>query len=77
MALLGPTSLAVSGGVEEALDQHEQIITAIENHDLQAAEEVARVHIQGSHRARLTLMLERNLAPNQQQKLPYKGPNNP
>ena len=77
MALLGPTSLAVEGRVEEALDQHEQIVIAIENHDPQAAENVARIHIQGSHRARLILMLERDLGPNPQQKLPLKGLRNP
>lgn len=76
MALLGPTSLAVAGRVEEALDQHEQIVTAIENHDPQAAEKAARAHIQGSHRARLILMLERDLDPNLQQQLPVKGLSN-
>ena len=52
------------------------LVTAIENHDPQAAENVARVHIRGSHRARLTMMLERDLDPNLQQQLPVKGLSN-
>lgn len=62
MALLGPTSLSVDGRAKEALDQHEAIVAAIESHDCKAAEATARAHIKGSHRARLTLMFEQDLA---------------
>lgn len=58
MALLGPTTLAVDGRAEEALEQHRAVVEAIEKGDAQAAEAAARAHIQGSHRARLTLMFE-------------------
>lgn len=61
MALLGPTSLAVEGRAAEALAEHEQIVGAIEKRDSKAAEKIARIHIQGSHKARLRLMFDHEL----------------
>lgn len=61
MALLGPTSLAVTGRAKESLDQHQEVIAAIEKNDPQAAETAARDHIRGSHRARLKLMFDRDV----------------
>lgn len=62
MALLGPTSLSVENRASEALDQHEKIVKAIENHDSAAADAAAREHIRGSHRARLALMFKQDIA---------------
>jgi len=61
MALLGPTSLAVNERAKQAISEHEEIVGAIERRDSQAAEKIARTHIRGSHKARLTLMFNRDI----------------
>ncbi|HYD66895.1 GntR family transcriptional regulator [Azospirillum sp.] len=58
LALLGPTTLALHGRPDTALDEHEAIVDAIERHDPKAAEEAARAHIRNAHRARLRVMFE-------------------
>jgi DNA-binding GntR family transcriptional regulator len=56
MALLGGTSLRISGRVTTAHEEHKAIVHAIENRDAETAEAVARTHIQNAQRARLKLM---------------------
>lgn len=58
MALLGQTTLAMPGRSTTALDEHEELIAALERRDAAAAEEAARAHIRSAYRARLALMLK-------------------
>lgn len=58
MALLGQTTLALPGRSKTALDEHEDLIAALERRDAPAAEEAARAHIRSAYRARLALMLK-------------------
>jgi DNA-binding GntR family transcriptional regulator len=58
MALLGQTTLAIRGRSDTALEEHEQIIAALERRDPGAAEAAARSHIRAAYRARLARMLE-------------------
>lgn len=56
MALLGGTSLQVSGRYHAAHEEHEAIIAGLTDRDEQAAERAARHHIRQAQRARLKLM---------------------
>jgi DNA-binding GntR family transcriptional regulator len=56
MALLGGTSLRVSGRFETAHAEHLAIAAAISARDVEAAERAARAHIRNAQRARLKLM---------------------
>lgn len=58
MALLGQTTLSLAGRSETAIEEHEAIVSAIERHDPQGAEEAARAHIRGAYRSRLRLIFE-------------------
>lgn len=58
MALLGHTTLALPGRSHTAIDEHEQIVSAIERRDAAAAEAAARAHIRAAYRARMQLMFE-------------------
>lgn len=58
MALLGPTTFSVSGRSKTALDEHWEILNAIESHDAARAEECARQHIRMAQQARLKLLNE-------------------
>lgn len=61
MALLGGTSLRVTGRYETAHGEHTDLITAIARRDSEAAEAAARTHIRNAQRARLKLMREEML----------------
>lgn len=57
MALLGQTTLSLTGRSETAIEEHNALVTAIERHDPVAAETEARAHIRAAYRSRLRLML--------------------
>ena len=56
MALLGGTSLRVSGRFETAHAEHMAIVSAIAQRNVEDAERAARLHIRNAQRARLKLM---------------------
>lgn len=56
MALLGMTTLSLTGRSDTAFEEHEAIVRAIETRDPEAAELAARVHIRSAQRARIRLM---------------------
>jgi DNA-binding GntR family transcriptional regulator len=58
MALLGNTTLALTGRSDTALDEHEELIAALERRDAAAAEAAARAHIRAAYRARLSMLLQ-------------------
>jgi DNA-binding GntR family transcriptional regulator len=62
LALLGQTTLALHGRSGTALEEHAELIAALERRDPAAAEEAARAHIRAAYRARLALMLEEEAA---------------
>ena len=52
------TSLAYSDErIQSTIEQHQQIVSAIEQQDSRSAEEVARAHVRAAGKARLTLLL--------------------
>jgi DNA-binding GntR family transcriptional regulator len=55
MALMATTSLAAAGRDEDALREHDRIVTAIENHDADTAGEALRAHISKAFVTRLKL----------------------
>ena len=55
MALMATTSLAADGRPEDALSEHDAIVTAIENRDTEAAGEALRAHISKAFVTRLKL----------------------
>ena len=55
MALWVHTTLSVPGRSQEALNQHDAIVTAIERRDAPAAEQAAREHIRDAYRLQLKL----------------------
>ena len=55
MALMATTSLAAAGRPEDALAEHDTIVTAIENRDSAAAGEALRAHISKAFVTRLKL----------------------
>ncbi|MGK7653547.1 GntR family transcriptional regulator [Roseovarius sp. B08] len=55
MALMATTSLAAMGRPEDALAEHDAIVTAIENGDAEAAGEALRAHISKAFVTRLKL----------------------
>jgi DNA-binding GntR family transcriptional regulator len=59
MALLATTSLAAEGRGAKALDEHEQIVRAIEARDGDAADVAIRAHISQAFETRLKLNAER------------------
>ncbi|MDB5762550.1 MAG: GntR family transcriptional regulator [Herminiimonas sp.] len=56
MALLGQTTLSLSGRSQTALSEHDSVVSAIERHDSVGAEEAARAHIRAAYLSRLRLM---------------------
>lgn len=58
MAVLGNTTLGLTGRSETALEEHEKLLRALEARDAAAAESAAREHIRAAYRARLELMLQ-------------------
>lgn len=56
MALLGMTTLSLTGRSDTAREEHAAIVHAIEGRDADAAEQAARHHIREAQRARLRLM---------------------
>jgi len=58
MALLATTSLAVEGRSQGALDEHEAIVSAIENGDGDAADAALKEHISKAFETRLVLDAE-------------------
>lgn len=55
MALMATTSLAADGRPEDALTEHQVIVTAIENRDAEAAGDALRAHISKAFVTRLKL----------------------
>ena len=55
MALMATTSLAAQGRPEDAIAEHDAIVTAIENHDSEAAGRALRAHISKAFVTRLKL----------------------
>lgn len=53
MSLLGDTTLSIQGRREASIRQHDEIVTAIERRDPDAAEKAARAHIRDAYRIRL------------------------
>jgi len=58
MALLGPTTFSVPGRPTTALEEHGEILDAIQRRDPEAAERCARAHIRMAQQARLKLLNE-------------------
>ena len=58
MALLGPTTLSVTGRSGTARHEHREILEAIEARDRDRADAAARAHIQAAQRSRLRLMFD-------------------
>lgn len=58
MALLGMTTLSLTGRSDTARQEHRAIVDAIEAGDQDKAESAARGHIRAAQRARLRLMFE-------------------
>lgn len=55
MALMATTSLAADGRPEDALEEHQAIVSAIENRDAEAAGDALRAHISKAFVTRLKL----------------------
>jgi DNA-binding GntR family transcriptional regulator len=60
LALLGQSTLTLAGRAGNTVEEHDTIVTALENHDPDAAEAACRAHIRSSHRARIQLMFEQS-----------------
>ena len=58
MALLGMTTLSLTGRSATAKEEHREIVDAVEAHDAERAERAARAHIRAAQRARLRIMFE-------------------
>lgn len=58
VALLGRTTFAAPGRIEEAWSEHEAIVSAICRHDAAAAEALARTHVRRGYQLRLAAMAE-------------------
>jgi len=56
MALLGMTTLSLTGRSDTAREEHDAIVHAIQAHDPVAAEKAARAHIRSAQLARIRLM---------------------
>lgn len=56
MALLGLTTLSLTGRSETAREEHQEIVDAIEARDIDRAEAAARAHIREAQRARIRIM---------------------
>jgi DNA-binding GntR family transcriptional regulator len=63
LALLPSTTFNIPGRSEQAVQEHQRIIDAIERRDASAADQAARDHIRGAQQARLILMFEFPQAP--------------
>ena len=58
VALLGRTTFAAPGRIDEAWLQHEAIVAAIRRHDAGAAEALARAHVRRGYQLRLAAIAE-------------------
>jgi DNA-binding GntR family transcriptional regulator len=58
LALLGQTTLSRDGRGAAAYKEHDELVTAIENRDADAAEKASRAHMRSAHRARIQMMFE-------------------
>jgi DNA-binding GntR family transcriptional regulator len=56
MALLGMTTLSLTGRSDTAREEHAAIVHAIEARDVEGAEAAARAHIRSAQRARIRIM---------------------
>ena len=56
MALLGMTTLSLTGRSDTAREEHAAIVAAVEARDAPAAEAAARAHIRSAQRARIRIM---------------------
>lgn len=61
MALLGQTTLAIPGRAHSAIDEHVELLSAIERHDCAVAEAAARKHIRSAYEARMQLLFQERL----------------
>jgi len=62
LVLLAGTTLRAPNRDVESIDEHEAIVRAIAEHDPDAAEAAARVHIRNAFKARVRLNLEESVA---------------
>lgn len=53
LLILGPSTLEDASRVSAAIEEHAQVIAALQAHDGDAAEAAMRIHIEAAHRARL------------------------
>ena len=58
LALLPSTTFTVTGRPEKAIEEHAEIVAAIERRDADSAERLARSHIQRAQEARLEMMFQ-------------------
>ncbi len=58
LALLGRTTLSLSGRLEESLLEHQAILDAITARDSEKAKLAATAHIQSAHKSRLRVLFE-------------------
>lgn len=58
VALLGRTTFAAPGRIEEAWSEHEAIVAAIRGHDSPEAEALARAHVRRGYQLRLAAIAE-------------------
>jgi len=60
MALLGMTTLSLTGRSGTAREEHQEIVDAIEARDTGRAETAARAHIRAAQRARIRIMFDQD-----------------
>jgi DNA-binding GntR family transcriptional regulator len=58
LALLGQTTLSRPGRGADAYKEHDELVTAIENRDADAAEKASRAHMRSAHKARIQMMFD-------------------
>ncbi|KEA61657.1 Transcriptional regulator, GntR family [Marinobacterium lacunae] len=58
LTLLGRTTYAIEGRSNSALEEHEELLSAIEARDSDMAEEAARRHIRSAQKARIRMMTD-------------------
>lgn len=56
ISLLGRTTLSIPGRIESSVREHRDIVSAIEAHDPQRAEDLVRLHIKSAYEARVQLI---------------------
>jgi DNA-binding GntR family transcriptional regulator len=59
LALLGQTTLSRVGRGATAYREHDELVTAIENRDADAAEKASRAHMRSAYKARIQMMFDK------------------